>query len=349
MTKSRNLTPFIVFLIIVLLMVIFILKYSNKFLHIFKVVFYSLTFSYILLPIVQFFERYMKPYMAIILLIILVILIFILLIFLFLPMFTREITTLISRLPYYADQTRRYYETILGHMEYMGLPHGLRDIISIRLDTLQNRVGDTLILYAQKAVSLLSRSADIAIAMVLGFYILKDRKYFSDVFISIIPSSIRRATLDTLRKIDKVLQSFIRVQLVISLIIALLSMVGFMLVGLPYAITLGLLCGVFEIIPYFGPFIGAVPALIIAILNAPNKIIWTAITIILVQQIEGNIITPQIMGYSMELHPALVILVLWMGGVLFGIWGMFFAVPVFLIIRIIVKSVYIGIVSNRQF
>lgn len=347
MKKSRNLIPLILFLIMVLLIVIFIFKYSNQLLHIIRVIFCSFIFAYIFLPIVQLFERYMKPFTAIIFLIITVLIICGLMIFFFLPMLTREITSLITRLPYYSQKIGSYYEYISGHMELMGIPSGFRKAVSIRLNRIQEQLGDIFFTYAHKAMGIVSLSADMGIATVLGIYLLKDRQQFVDIFTDLIPSSVRRGILDVIREIDRVLQNFIRVQMVISVIIALLSTVGFILVGLPYSLVLGLLCGIFEIIPYFGPFIGAVPALIIAILNAPNKFVWTVISIILVQQIEGNIITPQIMGYSMEVHPALVILILWMGGVLFGIVGMFFAVPTFLIIRIIVKNIYLSIVSSR--
>src|SRR5690606_9820363 len=101
------------------------------------------------------------------------------------------------------------------------------------------------------------------------------------------------------------------------------------------------------IIPYFGPFLGAVPALIIAALSGTNKFIWTIFTVILVQQIEGNIITPQSMGYSIELHPAMVLLILWVGKAPFGIGGLFFGLALFLSFRIIVRNVYTSIVSNR--
>lgn len=347
MKKSRNFVPLILFLIIVLLIAIFVFKHSSKFLHIIRVIFCSFAFAYLFLPIVQLFERYMKAYAAIILLILIVLIVCGLAIFLLLPMLTREITSLITRFPHYSQKIGSYYEYISDYMEHMGIPYGFRKAISTRLNNLQDQVGDILFLYAHKAVGILSLSADMAIAMVLGIYLLKDRRQFVDIFADLIPSSVRRSILDVIREIDKVLQSFIRVQMVISAIIALLSTVGFMLIGLPYSLVLGLLCGIFEIIPYFGPFIGAVPALIIAILNVPSKFIWTVVTIILVQQIEGNIITPQIMGHSMEVHPALVILILWMGGVLFGIGGMFFAVPTFLIIRIIIKNIYLSIVSSR--
>ncbi len=346
MENSKGLVALICFLLIILFISFFIVNHISEFLKILKVTFYGLVFAYIFLPIVQFFEEYMKPSIAIILLVILILVIFILSILLFLPMLSNEITSLINRLPSYANKAKQYHDRIIKNMDNIELPHGFKESVRGKLNIVQKKVSEILFIYAQKTINVLSQSSDVFLSMVLGLYFLKDREYFCDTIIDIIPKSIRKGTLVAFREINRVLQSFIRVQLLISIIIAVLSIIGFVAIGLPYAFTLGLLCGIFEIIPYFGPLLGAIPALIISALNTPDKFIWTILVVMLVQQIEGNIITPQIMSYSTELHPAIIILILWTGGMLFGILGMLFAVPIFLIIRIIVKNIYIGIVSN---
>lgn len=347
MKNPRGLFSLILFSLIIIFIVIFVIGHISVFLNLLKLVFYALTFAYILLPIIEFIEQYMQPSKAILLLILLVFLVFLLFIFLFLPILNREIVSFINKLPAYATKSKQLCEKIQEDMELLEFPSGLKKTILDKLDALQTEIGNSLFSYMQKIINSVSQTIDLAIGIVLGFYFLKDREYFKKIIFDIIPRAIRRNTSKVFKEIDKILRTFIRVQILISLIISILSTIGFMIIGLQYALTLGFVCGLFEIIPYFGPFLGAVPALIIAALSGTNKFIWTIFTVILVQQIEGNIITPQIMGYSIELHPAMVILILWVGKALFGIGGMFFAVPLFLIFRIIVRNVYTSIVSNR--
>ncbi len=105
--------------------------------------------------------------------------------------------------------------------------------------------------------------------------------------------------------------------------------------------------GIFEIVPYFGPVLGSIPAVMIALLNSPSKMIATLIVVILVQQLESNIITPKIMGDHVGLHPIYIIVALWLAGVFFGVIGMFFAVPTVLILKVIIKNIYLAIVSDN--
>jgi Domain of unknown function DUF20. len=162
----------------------------------------------------------------------------------------------------------------------------------------------------------------------------------------LIPSKAKGSVLQVASQVNGVLNQFIRGQLLIALVVAIFTTIGYWIIGLPYAMVLGLIAGIFEIIPYFGPFLGAIPALIVAILNSPSKFIWTIIIAVITQQLEGNIFTPKIMGDHVGLHPVYIIIVLWLGGFFFGVLGMLFAVPVTLILNIILKNAYISIVST---
>jgi predicted PurR-regulated permease PerM len=126
-----------------------------------------------------------------------------------------------------------------------------------------------------------------------------------------------------------------------------LATVAYLLVGLPYALTLGFLAGLLEFIPYFGPWLGAIPAIIIAYLSGSQTFIWTLVVVLLIQQLEGVLITPRILSGVVNLHPVYVILSLWAGGLFFGIAGMFLAVPSVLILRVIIKHIYLNIVAIK--
>lgn len=147
-------------------------------------------------------------------------------------------------------------------------------------------------------------------------------------------------------EISKILNRFIRGQILVASIVGILATIGYLIIGLPYAAVMGLFAGIFEIVPYLGPVLGAMPAGIIAILHSPSKLIASIMVMIIVQQLESNIFTPKIMGAHVGMHPVYIILALWIAGTSFGIIGMFFAVPAVLILRVFIKHVYLGIVSG---
>ena len=113
-----------------------------------------------------------------------------------------------------------------------------------------------------------------------------------------------------------------------------------MVIGLEFAAMFGIIAGIAELIPYFGPLIGAAPAVGIALLHSKYMTLKVILAVLIIQQVEGNIISPKIMGNCMGLHPLVIIVALLAGGHLFGIAGMLLAVPLAAIIKIIVSFVW---------
>ena len=107
------------------------------------------------------------------------------------------------------------------------------------------------------------------------------------------------------------------------------------LLGAPYATLLSVIVGVTNMIPYFGPFIGAIPAVLITLFISPIKALWVAIFILVLQQVDGNIIGPKILGDKVGISPFYIILSILIGGGFFGMLGMLFAVPTFKIVSIL--------------
>jgi predicted PurR-regulated permease PerM len=118
-----------------------------------------------------------------------------------------------------------------------------------------------------------------------------------------------------------------------SLIIGLICFAGMWALKAPYALLMSIIIGVTNMIPYFGPFIGAVPAIIITLFSSPVTAIWVAVFILILQQLDGYIIGPFILGDSVGLSPFWIILAILIGGGLFGVLGMLICVPVMAIVR----------------
>jgi predicted PurR-regulated permease PerM len=120
-----------------------------------------------------------------------------------------------------------------------------------------------------------------------------------------------------------------------------LATVALAIIGVPFALVLGLIAGIFEALPYVGPILGAVPAIVVAVLSSPGSALWVAIAFFAIQQVENLILVPRIAGESVKLHPAMVMVVLVIGNELAGFVGMLIAVPVTAVLRDVFKYLYL--------
>ncbi|NLB77703.1 MAG: AI-2E family transporter, partial [Clostridiaceae bacterium] len=154
----------------------------------------------------------------------------------------------------------------------------------------------------------------------------------------LLPRRWRAGTIDLGKKISRILAGFIQGQLMTALIVGVLETMGLILVGMKYPLVLGMIGGLANIIPYFGPYIGAIPALAIALTISPLKAVWVAAVYIVVQQIDNSFISPKIIEGRLGLHPVATIFAVLVGGEFFGIIGMLLAVPVMAILRVFVNK-----------
>ena len=141
-------------------------------------------------------------------------------------------------------------------------------------------------------------------------------------------------------EMDNSLGSFIRGQLLISAIVGILIAVGLSIMGVDFALIIGLIAGIFNIVPYFGPIIGAVPAVVFALLKSPLTAVYVVLLFAVVNQVESSIISPNILGEHVGLHPVTVIFSIISGGYLFGILGVILAVPVTSIVKVTLRYVH---------
>ena len=182
---------------------------------------------------------------------------------------------------------------------------------------------------------LLSGIGKFLIGMVIGFYLLFNFNTLGEHFTSIVPKKFRADAENLLTSISEVLSKFVNGTLLVSLMLFVISVIGFEIIGLDAAVLFAFFCAVTNIIPYVGPYIGGVPAVLIAFSQSPLIGILTLVFIVLVQGIEGNFLHPYIIGKTMDLHPVTVVISVLIFEHFFGIMGMIIATPLVAIIKII--------------
>jgi predicted PurR-regulated permease PerM len=175
------------------------------------------------------------------------------------------------------------------------------------------------------------------LAIALNFYFLIDLDNIKRWFANILPANIRNKTLNALEEVNISFRSFLKAQAILCLYVGISDGIGAYIFGIDYAFTLGVIAAFTELIPYLGPFLGGIPAIIIAVIISPWKALEIAIWYTVVQELEAHIVVPKVMEKEMGLHPLIVIFSILAFGKLFGLWGVLFAVPLAAIIKIVIK------------
>ncbi len=252
------------------------------------------------------------------------------------PMFVAQLNELNEHLPQFTMRAQQFIvklndDSILPESVRIGIQNGIlmaEQQLAEMITGFINRIGTTL------------NAVFVAfIVPFLAFYIMKDLQLIERTVLTFVPDHHRKRTVRMVTDIDKALGNYIRGQFIVCVIVGLLAYIGYWLIDIPYPLLLAAVVGLFNIIPYVGPFFGAAPALIVAATVSFEMVLLVALVNTICQILEGNVISPQVVGRSLHLHPLLIIFALLVGGEIGGIVGLILAVPVFAVIKVIVHHV----------
>jgi predicted PurR-regulated permease PerM len=206
---------------------------------------------------------------------------------------------------------------------------------------LSGAVQSALVQTVSAVTSTVAFVAGLVIIPVWLFYVLNDQSRFMKSAVAMIPVQIRADTVNMVRIADRILSKYLRGQLLLCVVVGMLAALGLSLLGVPFPAVLGLIAGVFEILPFLGPLLGALPAVLVALIQDPLLALWTVVLFVAIQQVENTVLVPRISGKAVELHPALIVLVIIIGSEVAGLAGAILAVPVTAIIRDVFKYLYL--------
>ncbi|WP_036126453.1 AI-2E family transporter, partial [Lysinibacillus sphaericus] len=172
------------------------------------------------------------------------------------------------------------------------------------------------------------------------FYLLKEGEKLPKFMLKVCPPRMRKEVTEIFHDMDKQISSYIQGQILVSMCIGAMVTIGFLIIGMKYALLLGFLAMITSVVPYLGPVIAITPAVIIALVTSPLMLIKLAIVWTIVQLIEGKFISPQIMGKSLSIHPITIIFVLLTAGSLFGVPGVILGIPGYAIFKVLVTHLF---------
>ncbi|SIT87280.1 AI-2E family transporter [Edaphobacillus lindanitolerans] len=254
------------------------------------------------------------------------------------PVVSRQVNNFVENAPALTHQLNEFRIDLLNQRD--DLPEQARSAIDSALDSVEAsavKFGKWSIQFIQSLIQ-----AVVLLILVPFFFIfmLKDHEKFAPRIYNLFHGKRREWVKNTLYDIDQVLRSYIQGQLLISTILATLIFVGYLIVGLDYALLLAIFALLMNVIPFLGPWIAFTPAAIIAFLQDPKMVIWVSLVTLAAQQIDSHLITPNVMGKTLDIHPLTVITLILAAGSIAGFFGILLAIPAYAVIKAVVINIY---------
>lgn len=265
---------------------------------------------------------------------------FLIMAFLVIPRSGTEIKRLVNNLPNYFEQVSKIIDEMYTRYYFTlgGLPpmfQGVEAVIMDNIVKIENTIVNGLRSFVGGIINTFSKVVSIILVPILTLYFLVDKDFFKKKLLNLIPAKYRKDIVILSRDIDYTLSKFVRGRALMSLYVGVATSIFLLIMGIDFAIVIGFITGLTDIIPYIGPALGFIPAVFFAILSSPLKALWVGLFFIFIQWAENNILAPKIMGDSLGLHPLIVLLSIIVGGGVFGVLGMIFAVPFIAIVKVI--------------
>lgn len=260
----------------------------------------------------------------------------VLMLMLLVPPLSRQLQQLTSALPALMDQLQRLWQRFSAWMAAYNLDaEPLRSGIFANM---ADQAGTVLSSLLGGATRFVSGVGQVLLAPLLAYYLLRDRRAFALELMLLTPPAYRAPGMRALRSIRKEMSAYFRGQLLLSVIVGALTALALLLTGTPAWLLLGALMGVMELVPYVGPFIAGVPAVLLALQNGLPRALATLAAILVVQQLEAALFSPRLLGNAARLHPMAVLLLISAGGILGGAVGMLLVIPVTILLRGVLRG-----------
>ncbi|RXI50643.1 AI-2E family transporter [Clostridium tetani] len=324
-----------VILYVLIGLVIVIIFSNSTFRNILKLIVISFVIAYILKPVKEVLVKVgIKDGIASFITIFSLIILVVIFVMFLIPSLFRESNNIIvalDRIQMFLDGAYDKIKPLKNNKMGIELLHHIYS----KVDTIINK---TFMNIFDKTVSLGENIMDIFKIPIISYYFLVDWKKINSRLIVLFPMKIRTVVQRIMKDIDKILTRYIVVQIILSALIGAVTFIILILLKVDFPILLSVINAFFNIIPYFGPILGSIPAILVALTISTKKALWAAICLYLIQQIEGNIISPKFIGDNISMHPLLIIILLIIGGELWGVLGMILAIPLGVIIKVIYED-----------
>ncbi|UXR72189.1 MULTISPECIES: AI-2E family transporter [unclassified Staphylococcus] len=254
------------------------------------------------------------------------------------PVIATQIENLIHQLPYLQKETQNLINFALDQRDK--LPSEVTDKINEMISKFGAMTSDILSNSLNIVTSIISTLFLLILVPFFLIYMLKDHERFIPAVARFFNGERKIFVVNLLKDLNQTLMSYIQGQVTVSLILGAILYVGYTIIGLEYTLLLVMFAIFANMIPFLGPWMAFLPAGILGIIQSPTTFIWVCVVTLVAQQLEGNVITPNVMGKSLNIHPLTIIVVILASGSLGGFVLILVAVPLYAVLKSIVRNIF---------
>lgn len=298
----------------------------------------SMLLYYLLRPIVYLFEKYKIPrFVTILFIYVLIGLTFIFSIAYIGPILTQQITELANISVNTLEKVKEGSQSIMFRLFNVNLDYEIEQRLLSIVQQITTLLSKNLIDFLGFVTRL---TAILAVTPFIVFYLLKDDHDFAAGFLHSVPEDFAREVRKILHNMDTTLSNYINGVVLVAVSLGCLLFIGYQIIGLKYALILSLIALIFTTIPFLGPFLAIAPAIFVGLSDSPFMVFKVIAVFIIIQQCESNIISPQIIGQRLNIHPLTIILLLLAAGSLYGLVGLILATPLYALSKVLIENLY---------
>ena len=261
------------------------------------------------------------------------------------PSLAIQATDLVQNPPVMATSIEQRLTTASHDPLLSRLPHGIRETVAKNIGGLEILAGKTAGELSLHLIDGFRSGAEglirTILVLLLTFFLVTDAERIASTFLRIIPKDRRKNTMDWIVDVDRVIGGFVRGQLILASITSIVTIILFMVLGIKYALILGIFTGIASLIPFAGPIIGAIPAVIVsATTMGPIITAILIVGLIILFEVQGNVLTPIIIGRAVKVTPMVVFVAILAGAEVYGLLGTLLAIPIAGILRVALDRIF---------
>ena len=256
------------------------------------------------------------------------------------PVLIQESMRIIRYVPELSQGVQATWDYWLRRFHQQPMPGAIRAAINATGIHLQAQLLRALKGLVRGVFSLVPGVLSFLIAPILAFYVLKDLAHIRERFWNFVPVEWQPAIFKWGIDVDRALNGYIRGQVLVALVVGLLSAVWMVVLHIPFALLIGALATLTDVVPYVGPVAGAIPAVLLGLTRSPWIALYAGMGFLVIHQLEGTVIAPKVVGDSVGLHPLVIIFSLLAGGEIFGLAGLLLAVPATALLKVSFTHLY---------
>lgn len=280
------------------------------------------------------------------------ILMFILGVAILIPVIREQFIGLIEDFPQYWVTVNNMLLNLFEYDWFLSLQQQFTEINSSIIEALTNWANNFLSNAVSGITNIVGAVTNVVVGLItmpiILYYLLKEGYKLPKNILLFLPNKHRKSVSDLLMKINVQISQYVRGQIIVASCVGLMFVIGYSIIGLNYGVLLGVFAGFLNIIPYVGSFIAMVPAVIVALVTSPFMLLQVLIVFSIEQFIEGRVISPQVLGSNLSVHPVTILMVLLTAGKLFGLTGFILGIPGYAVLKVVFMHVFEWYTANSD-